>query len=74
MNSKQRSVLLSTWCPPEQLDDSLSVFEEARYSDHTIDASHRDRAMRTLDAITRSLTVSLGEGGMVERKELVNLL
>jgi hypothetical protein len=59
--------------PSEQLDDFLSVFEEARYSDHTIDASHRDRALQTLDAITRSLTVALGEGGMVERKELVNL-
>jgi|TARA_B100001094_G_scaffold295134_1_gene316226 heat shock protein beta len=59
--------------PSEQLDDFLSVFEEARYSDHTIDASHKERALRTLDGITRSLTVSLGEGGMVERKELVNL-
>ena len=59
--------------PSEQLDDFLSVFEEARYSDHTIDASHRDRALHTLDAITRSLTIALGEGGMVERKELVNL-
>jgi hypothetical protein len=59
--------------PSEQLDDFLSVFEEARYSDHTIDASHRDRALQTLDGITRSLTIALGEGGMVERKELVNL-
>ena len=59
--------------PSEHLDDFLSVFEEARYSDHTIDASHRDRALQTLDSITRSLTVALGEGGMVERKELVNL-
>ena len=29
--------------------------------------------MQTLDGITRSLTIALGEGGMVERKELVNL-
>ena len=59
--------------PSDQLDGFLSVFEEARYSDHNIDASHRDKALGTLDAIVRSLTVSLGEGGMVERKELVNL-
>ena len=59
--------------PSDQLDVFLSVFEEARYSDHNIDASHRDKALHTLDAIVRSLTVALGEGGMVERKELVNL-
>lgn len=59
--------------PSDQLDAFLSVFEEARYSDHSIDASHRDRALQTLDVIVRSLTVALGEGGMVERKELVNL-
>ena len=59
--------------PSDQLDLFLSVFEEARYSDHNIDESHRDKALTTLDAIARSLTVALGEGGMVERKELVNL-
>jgi hypothetical protein len=59
--------------PTEQLDAFLSVFEEARYSDHSIDATHRDWAVQTLDAIVRSLTVALGEGGMVERKEVVNL-
>ena len=59
--------------PSDQLNLFLSVFEEARYSDHNIDASHRDRALQTLDAIVRSLTVALGEGGMVERKDLVNL-
>jgi hypothetical protein len=59
--------------PTEQLDAFLSVFEEARYSDHSIDATHRDWAVQTLDAIVRSLTVAFGEGGMVERKEVVNL-
>ena len=59
--------------PAEQLSDFLSIFEEARYSDHTIDASHRDRAMQTLQTIVSSLTVALGEEGSVTRKELVGL-
>ena len=59
--------------PAEQLGGFLSIFEEARYSDHTIDASHRDRALQTLDTIVRSLTVALGEEGAVTRKELVGL-
>jgi hypothetical protein len=59
--------------PAEQLSSFLSIFEEARYSDHTIDASHRDRALQTLDAIVQSLTVALGEDGSVTRKELVGL-
>ena len=59
--------------PSDQLDGFLSVFEEARYSDHNIDASHRDKALQTLDVIVRSITIALGEGGMVDRKELVNL-
>ena len=59
--------------PAEQLSAFLSIFEEARYSDHTIDASHRDRALQTLNAIVSSLTVALGEEGSVTRKELVGL-
>jgi hypothetical protein len=53
--------------PTDQLDDFLSIFEEARYSEHTIDATHRDRAMQTLGAITNSLTMSLGEESVVKR-------
>ena len=53
--------------PVDQLDDFLSIFEEARYSEHTIDATHRDRAMQTLGAITNSLTMALGEESMVKR-------
>ena len=53
--------------PADQLDDFLSIFEEARYSEHTIDATHRDRAMQTLGAITNSLTMALGEESVVKR-------
>ncbi len=59
--------------PSEQLDGFLTIFEEARYSDHTIDASHRDRALQTLDTIVRTLTMALGEGVLVKRFEDVNL-
>ena len=59
--------------PSEQLDAFLTIFEEARYSDHTIDASHRDRAVATLGMILQSLTVALGEGMVVKRFEDVNL-
>ena len=59
--------------PSEQLDGFLTIFEEARYSDHTIDASHRDRALQTLDTIVRTLTMSLGEGVLVKRYEDVSL-
>ena len=59
--------------PSEQLDGFLTIFEEARYSDHTIDASHRDRALQTLDTIVRTLTMALGEGILVKRFEDVNL-
>jgi hypothetical protein len=59
--------------PSEQLDAFLTIFEEARYSDHTIDASHRDRAVATLGMILQSLTVALGEGMMVKRFDDVNL-
>jgi len=59
--------------PVDQLDDFLSIFEEARYSEHTIDASHRDRAMQTLGAITNSLTMSLGEEGVVKRVDVTGL-
>jgi hypothetical protein len=59
--------------PSEQLDAFLTIFEEARYSDHTIDASHRDRAVATLGMILQSLNVALGEGMMVKRFDDVNL-
>ena len=61
--------------PSDQLDDFLTIFEEARYSDHTIDASHRDRALGTLGAIQGSLTRALGEEAVetTVRKEVVNL-
>ena len=59
--------------PADQLDNFLSIFEEARYSEHTIDASHRDRAMQTLSAITNSLTMALGEEAMVKRIDLASI-
>jgi hypothetical protein len=59
--------------PSEQLNGFLTIFEEARYSDHTIDASHRDRALQTLDTIVRTLTMSLGDGVLVKRYEDVSL-
>jgi hypothetical protein len=59
--------------PSEQLDGFLTIFEEARYSDHNIGVEHRDKAMNTLHAISSSLTLALGEEGMVGRKDLVNL-
>ena len=59
--------------PADQLDAFLSLFEEARYSDHTIGADQRDRAIATLRAISTSLTMALGEEGTVERKTVVGL-
>jgi len=59
--------------PADQLDNFLSIFEEARYSEHTIDASHRDRAMQTLNAITNSLTMALGEEGTVKRIDVASI-
>ena len=55
--------------PPEQLDDFLAIFEEARYSDHDIGPTHRDRALQTLQAITASLTMALGDTGQILRTE-----
>jgi len=55
--------------PADQLDSFIAIFEEARYSDHEIGPSHRDRAITTLDAITQSLTIALGDGGMITRGE-----
>jgi hypothetical protein len=61
--------------PDQQLDDFLTIFEEARYSDHTIDVGHRDRALSTLGAIQGSLTRALGEEAVEVsvRKEVVGL-
>ena len=53
--------------PADQLDGFIAIFEEARYSDHEIGPSHRDRAIATLNAITQSLSVALGDGGMITR-------
>ena len=62
-----------TMVPSDQIDAFLTIFEEARYSDHDIDASHRDRALATLSAITSSLDAALGEGQTVQRGTGVNL-
>ena len=59
--------------PADQLDDFLSIFEEARYSEHTIDATHRDRALQTLGAITNSLTMALGEESVVKRVDVSSI-
>lgn len=53
--------------PADQLDNFLAIFEEARYSDHEIGPSHRDRAIQTLNAIAQSLSMALGDGGMITR-------
>ena len=53
--------------PTDQLDAFIAIFEEARYSDHDIGPSHRDRAVSTLNEITKSLTIALGDGGMITR-------
>ena len=53
--------------PANQLDAFIAIFEEARYSDHDIGPSHRDRAVSTLNEITKSLTIALGDGGMITR-------
>jgi len=55
--------------PADQLNDFIAIFEEARYSDHNIGPSHRDGAIQTLQAITASLTMSLGETGVIMRSE-----
>jgi hypothetical protein len=55
--------------PADQLDSFIAIFEEARYSDHEIGPSHRDRAIETLNAITQSLSIALGDGGMITRGE-----
>ncbi len=55
--------------PADQLNDFIAIFEEARYSDHNIGPSHRDGAIQTLQAITSSLTMSLGETGVIMRSE-----
>ena len=44
--------------PSQQLDAFLTIFEEARIH-YTIDASHRDRAIATLEAIVGSITMAL---------------
>ncbi len=54
--------------PQNQLDAFLSIFEEARYSDHDIGPSHRDSALATLDVVANSLTFALGEDGLVKRE------
>ena len=54
--------------PSDQLDGFLAIFEEARYSDHSIGPTHRDRAIQTLQAITASIDMALGQA-MVERTD-----
>ncbi len=55
--------------PAQQLDAFLAIFEEARYSDHNIGPTHRDRAIQTLQAITASIDMALGAGGMITRTD-----
>ena len=55
--------------PADQLDAFVAIFEEARYSDHDIGPSHRDRAISTLNEIAKSLALALGDGGMITRTE-----
>tara|TARA_B100001758_G_scaffold37597_1_gene28842 strand:+ start:97 stop:1257 length:1161 start_codon:yes stop_codon:yes gene_type:complete len=55
--------------PADQLDSFIAIFEEARYSDHEIGPSHRDRAIETLNVIAQSLSMALGDGGMITRGE-----
>ncbi|MDP6224106.1 MAG: DUF4129 domain-containing protein, partial [Candidatus Poseidoniaceae archaeon] len=55
--------------PPEQLDAFLTIFEEARYSDHNIGVMQRDQAISTLGAITTSITSALGEDTLIKRYE-----
>ena len=59
--------------PPQQLDAFLTIFEEARYSDHNIGVMQRDQAISTLGAITTSITSALGEEGQVKRYEASGL-
>ena len=58
-----------TWFPGDQLDRFLSIFEEARYSDHDIGPTHRDGAIQTLQMISDSITIALGEEGRIERTD-----
>ncbi len=53
--------------PAAQLDQFLAIFEEARYSNHDIGAIERDQAIMTLQAITDSISRSLGSDGMIAR-------
>jgi hypothetical protein len=59
--------------PPQQLDGFLTIFEEARYSDHNIGVMQRDEAISTLGAITTSITAALGEDSLVKRYEATGL-
>ncbi len=59
--------------PPQQLDAFLTIFEEARYSDHNIGVMQRDQAISTLGAITTSITSAMGEEGQVKRYEATGL-
>ena len=59
--------------PPQQLDAFLTIFEEARYSDHNIGVMQRDQAISTLGAITTSITSALGEDVQVKRYEATGL-
>ena len=59
--------------PPQQLDGFLTIFEEARYSDHNIGVMQRDQAISTLGAITSSITAALGEDSLVKRYEATGL-
>ena len=58
--------------PGDQLDRFLSIFEEARYSDHDIGPTHRDGAIQTLQMISDSITMLLVK--KAELNEPMNIL
>ncbi len=55
--------------PSDQLDDFLSIFEEARYSDHDIGIAQRDKVMSTLTSITQSISMALGDSMITRTAE-----
>jgi hypothetical protein len=47
--------------PPEEIDTSFSIFEEARYSDHEIGSQERDRAIQIFQSLIGRMNSSLGD-------------
>ena len=66
----EQAVRKAFWMvPADQLDALLSIFEEARYSNHDIGVEHRDRAISTLQAIQISIDQALGMEGFIQRTD-----